>query len=172
VLFGSSRALFETTVDWDLCDKAQLEAVRQDCGQAASAPFSLRPIRREYATTSAATTAASLRCSRAMAVPSDCQFRAILLARRLCHWNKSKQPLCQACRKSRRCPEPGTCRYISWLLLLALQPAAVRRHRDIVPAGCERHLRAIGGAHPAHDLAHMDLDGAFVDVEPPRDVLV
>ena len=71
----------------------------------------------------------------------------------------------------RRCATPPR-RYISWFLLLALRPAAVRRHVAIAPAGCERHLRAIGGAHPAHDLAHMDLDGAFTDIEPPRDRLV
>src|ERR671913_543574 len=53
-----------------------------------------------------------------------------------------------------------------------LRPAAVRRRVAIAPAGCDRHLRAIRDAHPAHDVAHMDLHSALTDIEPPRDRLV
>jgi hypothetical protein len=55
-------------------------------------------------------------------------------------------------------------------LLPAFPP--VRRPRSIATACRDSHLRAIGGAHSAHDLTHMDLDGALADLEPPRDLLV
>src|SRR5215218_4253530 len=53
-----------------------------------------------------------------------------------------------------------------------LRPAAVRRRVAIAPAGCDRRLRAIRDAHPAHDVAHMDLHSALTDIEPPCDRLV
>src|SRR5215207_9688302 len=46
-------------------------------------------------------------------------------------------------------------------LRTTLRYAAVRRRVAIVPVGCDRHLRAIRDAHPAHDVAHMDLHSAL-----------